>query len=349
MASAYYRTNIFLAYTNTGNMKFFITFALLITCALSKNIILTNDDGFASTNIRSTFRALTDAGHNVLLVAPVSQRSGWSGKFDVPPTKELQTDGDFKYRTKGEPSWGHEDDNKNIWYFNGTPASSVAFALNYVIPKYFNGSDNKDKSFDNVDLVVAGPNEGTNLSPGYFSISGTVGATTSAVYRGIPAIAFSGSNGNNSFFKDSLDEDPLEPSNIYAKKVVEFVTQLFELQGDNEKSLPLGTGINVNFPKVGYESKNESCSDPKWSFTRLTGSDATGPDVHYNESTGLVDFVTVPLKGLTACYNGDCSLPSENYILANTPCQTSVSVFSIDYDADIKLTKEVKGLLGSLL
>lgn len=58
-----------------------ITLAQVI-CA--KNILLTNDDSWVSTNIRATYRELTLAGHNVVLVAPVSQRSGYGGKFDIP-------------------------------------------------------------------------------------------------------------------------------------------------------------------------------------------------------------------------------------------------------------------------
>lgn len=331
-------------------LNIFITIAFLFASVLSKNIILTNDDGFTATNIRSTYKELTNAGHNVLLVAPVSQRSGWSGKFDVPATKDLLIDGEFGYIQKGQPSWGHEADNMNIWYFNGTPASSVSFALNYVIPQFFNSTDSQDNKtvIDKVDLVVSGPNEGTNLSPGYFTISGTIGAATSSLYRGIPAIAFSGSNSNNSFFKDSLNDDPLEPSNIYAKKIVEFVDDLFDKQGDNSV-LPLGTGINVNFPKVGYESDNDECTDPKWVFSRLSGEGASAPDVYYDEESDSIKSVTVPLRGLINCFNGDCSLPSESFILANTTCQTSVSVFNIDYDANTELTNSVKTLLEPIL
>lgn len=65
----------------------FSYFTLLVTLAqviLAKNILLTNDDSWVSTNIRATYRELTQAGHNVVLVAPVSQRSGFGGKFDVP-------------------------------------------------------------------------------------------------------------------------------------------------------------------------------------------------------------------------------------------------------------------------
>lgn len=329
-------------------MRFFIALNLLIVSVICKNILLTNDDGFAATNIRAAYRELKKAGHNVLLVAPVSQRSGWAGKFDIPPTKDLTTDGEFDYITKGSPSWGHEANDLNIWYFNGTPASCVAFGLKYVIPEFLNKSSSKNSSFDKVDLVVSGPNEGTNLSPGYFTISGTIGAAVAATYRGIPAIAFSGSNGNNSFFKDSLNEDSNEPSNIYAKKVTEFVNGLFEQQGSADRALPVGTGLNVNFPPVG--SQAESCTDPKWVFSRIAGAKSFGPDVKYDEKSGMVEETDSVFNALNVCYNGDCSLPSEASILDNkSSCQASVSPFSVDFGANLHLTGQIKYALSKVL
>ena len=52
--------------------------------------------------------------------------------------------------------------------------------------------------------------------------------------------------------------------------------------------------------------------------------------------------------GLTVCNNGDCSLPSENFIVEHTNCQSSVSVFSVDYDANLGLTSQVKQILNPL-
>ena len=328
-------------------MKFLIVFNFLFLCVCCKNILLTNDDGFAATNIRSTYRSLKEAGHRVILVAPVSQRSGWSGKFDVPEKKTLSSDGEFDYEKEGEPAWGHDIEDNHIWYFNGTPASSVAFGLRYVIPKHFGNSSNE--TIDKVDLVVSGPNEGVNLSPGMFTISGTVGAAVAAVYRGIPAIAFSGSNSNNSFFEDSLDNDPLEPSNIYADKVVEFVDVLFKNQEKNKRVLPLGTGLNVNFPNVGYNDEKNNCTSPRWVYTRLTGPYATLPDIKYEPSSDKIKEVVSFYEGLNLCHNGECSLPSENYVLEKSVCKTSVSPFSVDYSTNVRLTDEIHSSLESLV
>lgn len=307
----------------------------------NKTILLTNDDGWAATNIRATYTALTKAGYEVVLVAPVQQRSGFGGQFSVPSSETLEEDGEFAYPPKGSPSWGHEDDNKNIWYFNGTPGSAVAFGLNYVLPTYF---DNKT-----VDLVVAGPNEGLNLSPGMFTLSGTVAATYASVIRGLPAIAFSGSNSNNSFFKD--DEKRLKSNDssfapiIYANKVVELVDRLFKDSENRERVLPLTTGLNVNFPKVGDQDK--SCLDPEYIFSHLSGEDSPVPSLTYKN--GTVKWHSEKPYPATQCIFGDCDLPSEAWVIDNVKCKTPISVFSIDYDASYKQSKSVQKYLGSIL
>lgn len=307
----------------------------------NRTILLTNDDGWAATNIRATYTALTKAGYEVILVAPVQQRSGFGGQFSVPSSKTLEEDGEFAYPPKGSPSWDHEEDDKNIWYFNGTPSSAVAFGLNYVIPKYFNNRT--------VDLVVAGPNEGLNLSPGLYTLSGTIAATYASVLRGLPAIAFSGSNSNNSFFKD--DESRLKsndtsfPPIIYANKVVELVNRLFNSSSSRPRLLPLTTGLNVNLPKVGDEDK--SCTDPEWIFSRLSGDESPVPSLSY--TNGSVEWSQDTPFAAAQCIFGDCDLPSEAWVIDNLKCKSPISVFSIDYDASYKQAKSVQKYLGPIL
>ncbi|KAG7660544.1 uncharacterized protein J8A68_005963 [[Candida] subhashii] len=326
-------------------MQFFTSAIILILASttLAKTILLTNDDGWAATNIRATYYKLLEAGHDVYLVAPVSQRSGWGGKFDLPGLPTLETDGGFNYPCSGAPSWGHEVDDDHIWYFNGTPASCVAFSASYLLPNRFNNSNK-------IDLVVSGPNEGQNLSPGLFTISGTLGATYNSVYRDLPAIAFSGANTNNSFYQDDLDlNDGMEPSTIYANKITEMVVQLFETQGDNERALPVGVGLNVNFPAVGYQ--NETCTNPKWVRTRLTGEASAGPDIEYDAISGLFVWVYSTYSSAAAfqtCQVGDCTLPSESWVVGFLDCSASVSVFSIDYDATTSLGQEAANLIAPL-
>ncbi|KAM9891338.1 hypothetical protein OXX79_010794 [Metschnikowia pulcherrima] len=304
----------------------------------NKTVLLTNDDGWASTNIRAAYRELKSAGHEVILVAPVQQRSGFGGQFGLPSSKNLTAGGEFNYPPAGSPSWGHEDNDMNIWYFNGTPASCVAFGLNYIIPKHF---DNKT-----VDLVVAGPNEGTNLSPGMYTLSGTIGATYSAVNRGIPGIAFSGSMTNNSFFVDDLsrENDTTFGPNILARKVVNLVDSLFDSFENRPNLIPKTTGINVNFPPVGKD-----CNDPDYVYSRMSGLDSVTPNLVFNETTGLPVWQYGKFAATTQCIFGDCDLPSESWVLSQEKCKSSLSLFSIDYDASYKQSQAVKSFLAPIL
>lgn len=303
----------------------------------NKTILLSNDDGWAATNIRATYRELKAAGYEVIMVAPVQQRSGFGGQFKVPTTVNLTADGEFAYPPQGAPSWGHEEDDMNVWYFNGTPSSCISFGLDYVIPKYFNNRT--------VDLVVAGPNEGLNLSPSFYTLSGTMGATYTAVGRGLPAIAFSGSNGNNSFFKDdeAKENDDTFAPNIYADKVVEFVEKLFASKKNLPYLMPFTTGLSVNFPVVG-----EKCMSPEWVTTRLSGPNSISLGMAYNKTTGLFDTTSPQFKAPAQCIFGDCDLPSESTILLED-CKSSVTLFSIDYDASYQQAQHLEKALGDFL
>ena len=120
-------------------------------------------------------------------------------------------------------------------------------------------------------------------------------------------------------------KDNKEPSTIYANKVVEFVNQIFKAQGNNPRALGLGVGLNVNFPKVGYE--NETCTNPKWVFTRLTGQYAAGANLVYNETSNSftwgqkVGMVLLFVTMVTVHYH-------QKTLLLNTPTVNLQSLFS---------------------
>jgi 5'-nucleotidase len=50
---------------------------------LGLNIVLSNDDSWASANIREFYKALKDAGHRVLLVAPAVNQQGKGGTVSL--------------------------------------------------------------------------------------------------------------------------------------------------------------------------------------------------------------------------------------------------------------------------
>lgn len=99
----------------------------------------------------------------------------------------LERPSEYDIIPAGAPSLGTDPADSHIWYYNGTPAACLFIALDYVLPNFTNMSS--------VDLVVAGPNFGSNLGPFLYTLSGTNGYTYAAVGRGIPAIAISGGNG----------------------------------------------------------------------------------------------------------------------------------------------------------
>lgn len=335
-------------------MKFSsVAIALAATSPLvnALNILLTNDDGFITSNIRATYAALKTAGHNVYLFAATQNESGHGGTFDFPDTPTLQTNSDFDAVPAGAPSFGHEVDNPDIWYFNGTPAACVAFGLDYALPNFYPGVT--------IDLVVAGPNEGNNAGPAFYTLSGTMGATYYSVGRGIPGLCFSGAYGNHSYYKDSTGwlphkNDSSYYSNIYADKVVDLVSALDKSAGANPRLLPLGVGLNINMPYVGNVAEtyyNVSCPNPDIIYTRMTGG-AGSYTISFNQTAGVFEWTTLPasaVPGDNIPLNGDVTLPGETLIASNAGCRVAVSAFSVDYDANVFVDQKVHALLAPAL
>lgn len=162
---------------------------LLPPAALS----ISNDDSWASANIRATYYALRRAGHSVQMVAPAVQQSGKGGTI-VLPTSDLTGPAAFNTAPAGAPYFGRNASDSGLAYFNGTPAAASFWALDQVKP--FGGD---------IDLFVTGPNEGTNLGPLLYTLSGTIGASYAAVGRGYPAMAFSASSSMRDYRTLDLD------------------------------------------------------------------------------------------------------------------------------------------------
>lgn len=126
-------------------------------------ILLTNDDGWNAPGINATYRALTAAGHDVIMVAPAQNQSGKSAALDF----------------QGKLTVLHPTEDLKIYSVTSTPVGSVMFGINEV----FKGK--------RPDLVVSGTNVGSNV--GFdTNYSGTVGAAVVASGSfGIPSIAIS--------------------------------------------------------------------------------------------------------------------------------------------------------------
>ena len=310
------------------------------------NIILNNDDGFGSANIREFYRLLKAAGHNVWMVAPVTNNSGQGGRAVFTTERYLTANSQYDLIPKGAPSFGTDPNDSHIWYYNGTPAACTFFALDYVVPQFWNGTK--------PDLLVAGPNFGNNAGPFLFTLSGTMGATYAAVGRGLPAIAFSAANDTQRSYK-TIDRNttsegyPVDIATINAELSVKLVNELAKSARPGEPLLPHGYGINVNYPDVS-SAPDSKCVYPPFHRARLTGEADTDKAV-YNETSGLftyADYVPPKGTGVNACINGDCSLPGETGLLSS--CAAPVSLFTVDYDAPAAYTMDfVARTIGGLV
>ncbi|KAK0567134.1 hypothetical protein OC844_000379 [Tilletia horrida] len=281
-----------------------VVLALVLACwtptAACLNILISNDDGFGSANIRALFATLlADEDHAVLIAAPVNNKSGTDGARQTP--RVLDRDAEYGLAKKGDPAVGHEfnashpDD--RIWYVNSYPASSVEYGLANLAPAQFGGPP---------DLVVTGPNEGSNLGLAYL-VSGTYGAARFAVQAGIPAIAFSAGNGTHRPYTDLGGED--DQAYTYARIAANIVQQLTK---DGKPYLPKNTGLNVNFPSA--LGRDCSAGKERYVLTRLLGTIDPDPDTC--------------TCGQSHTRRG-CKLPIELDVSRNTDlgCTVTISVF----------------------
>ena len=104
---------------------------------------------------------------------------------------------------------------------------------------------------------------------------------------------------------------------------------------------------SVNYPFITSVT-NDSCVAPTFIQTRMTG----GADVDlavFNATSGLFTFGNIVSAGANTAINGDPSLPGETTIV-NGGCQSSVSVFTVDYDAPLGGNQTaVRAALGPLV
>ena len=121
-------------------------------------ILISNDDGYRSSGIRSLATALTPLGETVI-VAPERNRSGASNSLTLDsPLRVFQAEPD-------------------VFFVNGTPTDCVHLAITGLLD-------------DDPDMVVSGVNDGANLGDDVL-YSGTVAAAMEGRCLGLPAIAVS--------------------------------------------------------------------------------------------------------------------------------------------------------------
>jgi 5'-nucleotidase len=128
----------------------------------SMKILLTNDDGIQAVGIRALYRALREVGHDVRVVAPITEQSAVGHAVTLASPLRVK-----EFRENGFFGLG----------VSGTPADCVKLALCALLP-------------EPPELVVSGVNHGANVGVDIL-YSGTVSAATEGALAGLPALAVS--------------------------------------------------------------------------------------------------------------------------------------------------------------
>ena len=236
-------------------------------------IVLTNDDGFESGSIQAVYSALRSAGHEVILSAPLRDRSGTSAQLgalsNIPRTTSPSPGGRI---AAGAPGVGPTGVAPDQYYVDSTPAAAALYGIDVVARSKWGAPP---------DLVISGPNLGTNLGL-ITPHSGTVGSVITALNRGIPGIAVSAANFDAA------------TAPLLAAIVLRVVASV-ETAG--RVMLPVGVGLNVNIPALG---RDRTAASYRYAFTRIgfvanTGIRFAANPAELRAATGATSAaVTVP-------------------------------------------------------
>lgn len=180
-------------------------------------ILLTNDDGYDAVGIRALTASLRDAGHDVTVIAPHTERSGSGAAVTFSPIR-------------------YEKVAPQDWRIDATPATCVFVGLRLFME-------------EPPDLIVSGINIGHNIGASA-PFSGTVGATIAGIYaqlagvgHPIPSVAFSAD------YPESTLPETSDAFRSHYDEVAAFATDLIAaLVQDGKLGLAEGMALNVNYP-----------------------------------------------------------------------------------------------------
>ena len=306
---------------------------LLLSCcvlvsaspAFALNILLGNDDGFETANIRALYLKLRAAGHSVIVSAPTQNQSGQGGRIEfLRPITPLTAATRYGTVAAGSPGLGRDPQDANINYVDGSPVMALLYGLDVLAPRVCGRAP---------DLIISGPNEGANTGAVTVS-SGTVSNAVYGVNRGIPSIAVSyGDTTSRSYTTLPSDLNASDAAYRVANLVVTLVANLDRARAQSGALLPFGTGLNVNIPAF-----TASCTPSVFTPARIGIATDFTPVFYQDLSTSPLARsvgITVPLPGISLVGGGvpapagvsipaDTSENSEQNILAR--CAIPVSV-----------------------
>jgi 5'-nucleotidase len=218
------------------------------------DILVCNDDGFTSANTRALYERLSQAGHRVIVSAPVDNQSGRGGYVSflaaIPRIPAQYTDS-YSLRTVvpravkvypqlvGQPGVGVDPADAAISYVWGSPVMACLYGIDVKAPKAFGRIP---------QLIISGPNEGHNTGLINAS-SGTVNNVYYGINRGIPTLGVSDA------VTTQVDFPALTPASR-AYEVADIVVEIVRTLERNQRRaggrlMPDGVGLNVNVPEFG--------------------------------------------------------------------------------------------------
>jgi 5'/3'-nucleotidase SurE len=235
-------------------------------------ILLTNDDGYLSNEIQTLKRALRDAGHRVILVAPVSNQS-WGG------TTLQASANKAKLVERGMDEYSLECEDV-IFKSTGEPWPASP-AQCYIVG---------EEIFPDFDLLISGMNIGQNTD-GSPLFSGTIGAVHAAISRVI---------GNKSH--PAIGISLGEFANINrVNEAAQIVVNLLE-NYNFKKLLSPGIGLNINIPggyPNGEDTLENSCARPYFSQSSLIEK-SKNPQ---KENTKQIEIIGTSVNRAGGVYN----------------------------------------------
>ena len=242
-------------------------------------ILISNDDGYKAIGIKTIANALAKEGHEILVVAPNDNRSGFSHSLSIRKPMRLYS----------MPNCDGYSENVAVYALEATPADCIKFACFHF------------KEFK-ADMVVSGINDGPNLGIDTM-YSGTVGAGMEGINHGIKAIAVSIATYEKPIYFDTC-----------ARFVVEKIEELYNkdklvLWNFNVPNLPYDEVKGIKYTKIGrmfYEdcydrSEVEGCEAYSLGGKpKLNQEDHTGTDV----GAVLTDYTSItPIMCDRTCYS----------------------------------------------
>ncbi len=247
---------------------------------MSKNILLTNDDGVYSTGIHAAWKSVSDLG-DVIVSAPMTQQSGVGRSISIfEPLRITET----------------TVNGIEVNAVAGTPTDSVILGIFAIMKKM-------------PDLILSGFNIGENISTDTITTSGTIGAALEGASYGIPAIAASiqvmeegDKFADNREFKHDYDV-AIKVVKEIAKKVLKYgLPEKVDLLNINiphhvEKEPEIEiTHLARKFFRTDVEERHDPRGRPYyWIAGELLMDEEEGTDVHAIMHNGNVSVTPISL------------------------------------------------------